>query len=94
MFGTDVYRLTVYTRIYSNGGYFHMKDYSGESDDKYLWQKKALMLSSDSSFQVTHNNFVIEDKLEYIVTLQCSIEILCWPVVYWNGAYIQSYNIK
>lgn len=67
MYGADVYRLTIYTRIYSNGGYYHVKDYIGEPDDKYLWQKETLTLSSDSSFQVAFKNNVIE------VLMYCSV---------------------
>nr|XP_039270832.1 MAM and LDL-receptor class A domain-containing protein 1-like [Styela clava] len=52
MFGADIYRLSVYVRTYSNGGYVHLEDFIGEEVDELLWYKTIVPLYSTSNFQV------------------------------------------
>ena len=58
MYGADVYRLTVYTKTYENGGWTHLVDYS-EPDISTVWSKATVSLGILSEpFAVRQDIFV------------------------------------
>jgi len=53
MQGYDVYRLSVYIRTHTNGGWKHLSDQIGEEENENLWYRATVPLSSDADFQVS-----------------------------------------
>ncbi|XP_078483553.1 MAM and LDL-receptor class A domain-containing protein 1 isoform X3 [Ciona intestinalis] len=77
MNGPDVYRLSVYTRINTNGGFNHLKDFIGEPTDNMLWQRAVIPLIVDDPFVVVIEGVVGYGNVGFIAIDDVSFSTEC-----------------